>query len=133
MNQEPRTGNQGRIRSFTDLTAWKEAHQLVLSIYKITGSFPKEELFGLVSQMRRCAISIVSNIAEGFSRRYRKEKLQFYAIALGSLTELQAQLLVARDVGYMSKDVLSELADQVILVQKLLRGLVRGAKNTNFP
>ena len=77
-----------RIKSFTDLIAWQEAHKLALIVYKTTKKFPENEKFGLVSQMRRSAVSITSNIAEGFSRVSKKEKLQFYAIARGSLTEL---------------------------------------------
>lgn len=83
MNQESR-----KIKSFTDLTVWKEAHELVLLIYSLTKDFPKEELFGLVTQIRRAVVSITSNIAEGFSRNSYKEKAQFYAMALGSLTEV---------------------------------------------
>src|SRR3989344_3686390 len=99
----------GKIKSFTDLNAWKEGHQLVLMIYKKTKLFPKEELFGLVSQMRRCVVSITSNLAEGFSRQSYKEKLQFYSMALGSVTELQNQLLVSRDVGYLSQQTFQEI------------------------
>ena len=86
-----------KIKSFTDLYAWQEGHKLVIMVYKVTKSFPKEEVFGMVSQMRRCVISITSNIAEGFSRNTTKDKVQFYCIAHGSLTELQNQLLAARD------------------------------------
>jgi four helix bundle protein len=82
----------GKIRSFTDLDAWKKGHELVLMVYKITKSFPNEEVFGLTIQMRRSAVSSTSNIAEGFSRHTHKEKIQFYSIALGSVTELQNQL-----------------------------------------
>src|SRR3989344_3330038 len=91
-----------KIRSFLDLEAWKEGHSLVLNIYKITKGFPKDEVFGLSSQMRRCSVSITSNIAEGFSRNSYKEKVQFYLTALGSTTELQNQLIVAKDVGYIN-------------------------------
>lgn len=72
-----------KIKSFTQLIVWQESHQLVLLIYEITKLFPKDELFGLISQMRRSAVSITSNIAEGFSRQSFKEKVQFYSIALG--------------------------------------------------
>lgn len=93
-----------KIQSFTDLTAWQRGHELVIAIYKITKVFPREELYSLVDQMRRCTVSITSNIAEGFSRKSYKEKIQFYSMALGSTTELQNQLLVARDVGYIKKE-----------------------------
>ena len=99
-----------KIRSFTDLVAWKQAHSLALLIYKSTKSFPKEEISSLVDQMKRCSVSISSNIAEGFSRQSKKEKLQFYYTALGSLTELQNQLLLAKDVNYISKEDFNELS-----------------------
>src|SRR3989344_8133065 len=101
-----------KIKTFKDLNTWKEGHSLVLQIYKITKKFPKEELFGLTNQVRRAIISFTSNIAEGFSRNSYKEKLQFYSIALGSLTEVQNQLLVARDVEYITKEDFNNFANQ---------------------
>lgn len=101
-------------------------------VYKNSKKFPKDELFGLTSQMRRCAVSITSNIAEGFSRNFWKEKLQFYSIALGSITELQNQLLVARDVGYISQEVFYDIAEQTIRVSKLTNGLIKKSK-LNIP
>ena len=118
-----------KIQNFTDLNTWKEAHKLVLSIYKILKIFPKEEQFALADQLRRCAISITSNIAEGFSRRGKKEKLQFYYMSKGSLTELQNQLLIARDVGYISNNVFQEMAKQSVEISKLLTGLIRSVRN----
>lgn len=117
-----------KIRSFTDLLAWKEAHRLVLTIYQITDKFPTKETYSLVDQMRRCAVSISSNIAEGFSRQGKKEKLQFYYTAKASLTELQNQLLIARDVGYISKDKFDGSAEQTIQVSRLLTGLIKSIK-----
>ena len=95
----------GIIQKFTDLRVWKEGHKLVLNTYRLTTFFPKEELFGLVSQMRRSAVSITSNIAEGFSRKSYKEKIQFYYIALGSITELQNQLLNSQGYRYAKKRI----------------------------
>lgn len=118
----------GKITSFRMLDAWKEGHKLVLLVYRITKSFPKEEIFGLVSQMRRCAISITSNIAEGFSRQSYKEKVQFYAMALGSVTELQNQLLIARDVGFINQNTFQQLAEQTIIVHKIINGLIKKSK-----
>ena len=113
----------GKIRSFTDLVAWKEGHQLVLMIYQITSKFPKRETYGLASQMQRCAVSITSNVAEGFSRQSKKEKKQFYSTAKGSLTELQNQLLVAKDVGYINQTEFDKIAKKTIRVSRLLTGL----------
>jgi len=120
-----------KIKSFTDLDAWKERHKLVISIYKITRSFPKEEMFGLISQIRRCAVSITSNIAEGFSRLSYKEKIQFYSIALGSVTEMQNQLLVARDVQFMDKENFGQIAAQTITVHKIINGLIKSFRDRN--
>lgn len=128
MNGELGIKNQVKIRSFTDLYAWQESHKLVLMVYKLTRSFPKEETFGLISQMRRCVISITSNIAEGFSRRSYKEKVQFYSMAQGSLTELQNQLLVARDTGLITKIEFEEVALQSIKAHKLINGLIKSSK-----
>ncbi len=120
--------NKIKIKSFTDLDAWKEGHKLVLTIYNITKSFPREEMFGLVSQIRRCAVSITSNIAEGFSRQSYKEKAQFYFIALGSVTELQNQLLIAKDVAYITEKQFQDIAKQTIVVHKIVNGLIKSSK-----
>lgn len=117
-----------KIKSFTDLNAWKYGHQLVLSAYKVIDKFPRNENYALADQMRRCAVSITSNIAEGFSRQSKKEKRQFYFTAIGSLVELQNQLLIARDLGYFDKLNFQALASQSVVVHKLLRGLVKSTK-----
>lgn len=126
MNQE--SGSISQLKSFTNLDAWQEGHQLVLMVYEITKKFPKEELFGLTSQIRRCAVSITSNIAEGFSRQSYKEKLQFYSISLGSVTELQNQLLIARDVKLIDQKTFLAIAEQSIKVHKILNGLIKKSK-----
>ena len=118
-----------KIKSFTDLNTWKEAHQLALMIYKITEDFPKKEMFGLTSQLRRAAVSITSNIAEGFSRQSYKEKIHFYHIAQGSNTELQSQLLIARDINYLAPEEFSKSAKQSVEVHKLLNGLIKKSKS----
>lgn len=118
-----------KIKSFTDLVAWQEAHKLVIIIYKITDKFPSKEVYGLTNQMRRAAVSITSNIAEGFSRRGKKEKMQFYYLAKGSLTELQNQLLIAKDVGYLDKNLFNQIAQQTVQVSKLIFGLIRSQKS----
>ncbi|MBI2459903.1 MAG: four helix bundle protein [Parcubacteria group bacterium] len=121
--------NKNKIRSFTDLDAWKEGHKLVLMIYKVTKSFPKDELFGLTSQIKRCSVSITSNLAEGFSRQTYKEKAQFYSIALGSVTELQNQLLIAKDVGYIKQEEFLLIAEKSVKVHKIINGLIKSSRN----
>jgi len=118
-----------KIERFTDLEAWKQGHGVVAAIYRLTQKFPKDEIFGITNQMRRAAVSITSNIAEGFSRRSPKEKTQFYSVAHGSLTELQNQLLVSRDVGYVSTEQYKGLEQQTVFIHKLINGLIKYQKN----
>lgn len=116
------------IQEFTDLNVWKVAHGLVISIYLMVRNFPKFEQYGLSDQMRRAAVSVTSNIAEGFGRQGMKEKLQFYFMAQGSLTELKNQMFVARDVGYIENDTFDQIQNQVGDVYRLLRGLMRSTR-----
>ena len=128
MNNELGITNNGKIYSFTDLNAWKEAHSLVLELYKVTKNFPRTEAYCLTDQIRRAAISVVSNIAEGFSRESYKEKVQFYAISRGSVTEIQSQIMVARDLEYLPKNEFDLLSNKTIVVHKLLSGLIKASK-----
>jgi len=114
-----------KIQSFTDLHAWKEGHKVVLMVYQLTKKFPREEMFRLVSQICRAVVSITSNIAEGFSRNSSREKSQFYAISLGSLTEVKNQLLIARDLHYISSEEFHLVANQTVRVNKLIHGLMK--------
>ena len=123
--------NDPKIKSFTSLVGWKEAHKLVLMIYKSTANFPESEKFGLCSQLQRAGVSITSNIAEGFSRLSNKEKANFFYMSLGSLTEVQNQLLIARDLGYVTNELFKELADQSVYVSKLLNGLIKSSSKLN--
>lgn len=116
------------IKNFTDLDVWKEAHILTLQIYKITKDFPKDEMFGLTSQIRRAVISIESNIAEGFSRYYFKDRLKFYFQSRGSLSEVQSQLLTSKDLEYLNKTKFDEIFIQTEKVEVILGGLIRSTK-----
>jgi len=111
-----------------NLNAWQEAHKLVLMIYGLTKNFPKEEIFGLTNQMRRAAISITSNITEGFGRQRYKEKIQFYYLAQGSLTELKNQIIAAKDINYLDSDNFNQLIEQADLSHKILQGLITKSK-----
>ncbi len=119
-----------KIRNFTDLNAWKEGHSLVISVFKVIKDFPREVYF-LKDQMGRCVVSITSCLAEGFSRKSKKEKIQFYFMSLGSTTELQNQLIIAKDLGYISEAEYQSLMSQTIKVHKLLNGLIRSAEDFN--
>lgn len=116
-----------KIESFTDLKTWQKGHELVLAIYRTTEGFPSKEVFGITNQMRRAAVSITSNIAEGFSRRSNKEKAQFYYMALGSLTELQNQLTIARDINYVDQSNFQAVSQQTVVVSKLINGLIKSS------
>jgi|SRR3989344_4166529 len=116
---------KAKIASFVDLKVWQLGHRVVLSVYKITKLFPKEELFGLVSQLRRAAVSMTSNIAEGFSRSSAREKAYFYSIALGSVTEVQNQLLISKDLGYFDETRYIEISKELVEIHKMTNGLIK--------
>jgi four helix bundle protein len=118
-----------KIKSFTDIKAWQEGHKLVILIYGVTKTFPKEETYSLVDQMRRAASSVTSNIAEGFGRQTIKEKIQFYYQAQGSLTELKNQLLIANDINYLEEEDFNQLANQANITHRLLQGLIQKSKS----
>jgi len=114
---------RGKAKRFEDLEVWRKAHQLVLGIYKLTRSFPTEEKYGLVSQMRRTAVSIPTNIAEGFKKRTLKDKSNFYNIAQGSLEELRYYLLLAKDLNYVAEN--QEFVNLAEEISRMLYGLIR--------
>lgn len=116
------------LDSFEKLHAWQAARELTKQVYIFTRSFPKEEQFGLTSQMRRAASSVAANIAEGFSRQSIADKTHFYSIALGSLTELQSFLYIAMDVGYLPEDERITIHNQSVTAHKLLTGLIKSTK-----
>ena len=113
------------FKKYTDLEVWKESRKLASTIYTATQSFPKEELFGLTSQMRPCAISVPSNIAEGCGRFHKKESLHFFFIARGSVYELETQLYLASDLHFLSDTGLQIILKQLELVRKYLNGFIR--------
>jgi four helix bundle protein len=108
------------------LKAWQTARTLVTDVYRLTQQFPKEETFGLTLQLRRAAISVPSNIAEGAARTGTREFAHFLSIAMGSLSELETQLLIASDLHYFTEN--HEIFAQVETVSRLLSGLVKAVK-----
>lgn len=118
-----------KIKSFTNLTTWQEGHKLVIMTYKMVNQFPRDEDLGLKIQMKKAAVSVTSNIAEGFSRGTYKEKKRFYDIAKGSLSELQNQSLIARDARYIDDAAFNAYAKQSLVVLPLLVGLIRSSKD----
>lgn len=105
------------------LEAWKESINLVVKTYKLTLNFPKEEMYGLVSQIRRSAVSIPSNIAEGCARQTSKETIQFLHISLGSLSELETQVIIAKELNFLKE--IDETLDNIKHIKKLIVGLIK--------
>ncbi len=117
------------ISSYKDLIVWQKSYELLLSIYKLTKSFPKEELYGLTSQIRRCAVSIPSNIAEGYARQRKLEYIQFLQISFGSGAELETQLLIAKDLKYITNEEFTKTNDLLQEVMKMLNSLIGKLKH----
>ena len=116
------------MKSHKDLDVWKEAIELAKTVYLVTQDYPKEEMFGLVSQMRRAAVSIASNIAEGAARQGNKEFLQFLYIAIGSASELDTQIEISKTASMGDKEKLSEVQESVNRVARMIQGLIRSIK-----
>lgn len=121
-----------RIIKFIDLDAWQEAHKLTLLVYKITSKFPKTESYGLVSQLRRAAISIESCIVEGFSRFHYKDRLNFYYDSRGSSGEVESELIDAKDLGFLPLKDFEEIASQIEKTGKILGGLIRSTEKLSI-
>ena len=112
------------LRGYQKLQVWKEAHELALLIYKATRTFPRDELFGLTSQIRRAAVSIAANIVEGQARSSKKEFLQFLFIANGSLVEVEYYIQLAKELGYISEEQEISVEKKRVIVGKLLHGFI---------
>ena len=112
------------IHSYKELIVWQKSVELVKGVYKLTGIFPKDELFGITSQIRRTSVSIPSNIAEGYSRRSHKEYLQFYAIAYGSALELETQLIISKQLALAPENQFQLVEDLLLEVIKMLYVMV---------
>jgi four helix bundle protein len=117
------------IRSYKDLTVWQKAFDLSLEIYGLTKKFPKDEQFGLISQVRRAVVSISSNIAEGYARHRRLEYIQFLQIAYASGAELETQLMLAKELDYLSAVEFEKTNNLLVEVQKMLNVLISKLKS----
>jgi four helix bundle protein len=117
------------IKTHRDLDVWKKSISLVTSIYRTTKEFPKEEVYGITNQIRRSAVSIPSNIAEGSARQGNKEYTQFLYISLGSLSELETQLIIANNLKYLSEKDFELVMGNLIEIRKMLIGLIKFVKN----
>ena len=119
---------EDRTKNFQDLIVWQKAHQFVLSVYKMTKDFPKDEMYGLTSQFRRAAVSIAANIAEGFRKNGKLDKLRFYNIAQGSLEECRYYLLLTHDLEYADTSHLSLSLEEVSKILNSYMEKIRKSK-----
>lgn len=118
-----------KSKSFQDLIVWQKAHKFVLNIYSITNKFPKEEMFGLTSQLRRASVSIPANIAEGFKKKSKLVKARFYNISRGSIEECKYYLILANDLSYSNtKGIFKELEE----ISKLLNSYSKSMSNADY-
>ncbi len=113
------------MKDFRSLDVWKKSHELVLAIYRVTAAFPKNELYGLISQIRRAAASIPANIAEGCGRTGDAELARFLTIAMGSASELEYHLLLSRDLNFLTIDTHETLTTQTVEIKRMLTSLIQ--------
>jgi four helix bundle protein len=116
------------MKNFRDLKVWQRAHDFVLRLYRSTNAFPRDEVYGLTSQIRRAALSVPSNIAEGCGRQGDPELARFCQIAMGSASEAEYQLLLAHDLGYLEAQEYQELDERLSEVKRMLNGLIQKLK-----
>jgi four helix bundle protein len=117
------------LRNYKELKVWEKSYQLCLEVYRITKGFPKIEIYSLISQMRRAALSIPSNIAEGYGRKTLSEYLRFPYIAYGSVCELETQIMLSGDLGYLNGTQLSKLQKEVGEIERMLQALIKSLGN----
>src|SRR6266851_2121186 len=121
-------GDSQMLRSYRDLLVWQKALDLTILIYRLSEGFPKSEIYGLTSQVRRASVSVPSNIAEGYGRGGRREYIQFLSVAQGSLKELETQTILAHRLGYASQQKADELLRESDTIGKMLASLIRSLK-----
>lgn len=119
------------MRSHKDLDLWQKSISFVTEIYKITEAFPRSEIYGLISQIRRSAVSIPSNVAEGAGRQSKLEFRQFLYIALGSSIELETQLIISRNLGFIDSDCCTELCEELTNIIRMIHGLINNISKTS--
>jgi four helix bundle protein len=124
-DKEKISNTNTKIKSFKDLRIWQEGIKLVKDIYLLSKKFPKDEIYGLSSQMRRCAVSIPSNIAEGFRRYHNKEYKQFLYITLGSCAELETQVIISHELEYIKEEIKEEITKKIQYICKMVSRLIQ--------
>ena len=123
----------GKVKSYRDLEVWQKSMTLVKEVYQATDQFPGEEKFGLVNQIRRAAVSIPSNLAEGQARSTTGQFQHFINIAIGSIAELETQILLSSELGYLKADRYQHLLERLNTIGKMLRGLDKALTNRKSP
>jgi len=118
------------LKNFKDLKVWQKAYQLCLELYRMTKPFPSEERYGLTSQIRRAAVSVPSNIAEGYGRRTTGEYIQALYVAYGSLCELETQALLSKDLDYLNKQASERIGAMLGEVERMLKALIKSVEKT---
>lgn len=126
-------GKITKINYYMDLDVWKKSHEFVMEIYKISKKFPKEEIYGLISQLRRAAYSIPANIAEGNGKQYVKEYIQYLYISKSSLNEIRYYLLLSKDLNYIDNEKYHLLLKLLIQIEKMVMGLIKSLKQKLNP
>ena len=129
-NSRPAPRPKRQVERYTDLTVWQTAMDLADAVYEATGDFPRQEAFGLTSQLRRASVSIPSNIAEGWGRGRTKEYVQFLRYARGSLYEVETQLRITERRGFLASDTLASLLVSTVEISKMLSGLMRALQRS---
>jgi four helix bundle protein len=120
------------LKNYKDLKVWQKAYELCITIYQITKHFPKEEQYGLTSQIRRSAVLVPSNIAEGYGRKTTQEYMQSLYIAYGSHCELETQIMISKDLGYIKSDDFQELQQDIGDVERMLKALIKSLQNKHL-
>ena len=121
------------METHKNLRVWHQSIEMVTSLYMMTKTFPKDDIFGLVSQIRRAAVSVPSNIAEGYARGTDREKLHFLRISSGSMSEIETQLMLSLNLGYISQEVYDEQSERITSLWKQLNALIGSVKNKLYP
>jgi four helix bundle protein len=117
------------LKNYKELKVWQKSYQLCLEIYQLTAGFPMDEKFGLTSQIRRCAVSVPSNIAEGYGRKTTADYIKFLYIAYGSNCEMETQIMLSGDLDYIDKPVMKRIIDDINEVERMLKALIKSLEN----
>ena len=120
------------LKNFKELNVWQKSYELCLQLYKVSKRFPKDEIYGLTSQIRRSAVSIPSNIAEGYGRKTTTEYVRFLYIAYGSVCELETQTMLCGELGYIGKERFHKLTEEIGAVERILKALIKSLENKHL-